>query len=342
MITLKLSISRSASIPAAFVGTVVRIFLDFALDGGTVHNGAWIAALLSALPAIPYLLCLDAVQSNRKASEPLRIMLLSVTALDTGHMLSICARAAGSLTLDYVPVQFVALPLSLAVLWCVWRNGDAVGYAALLWVRVFPVLLLLVVALQMRHYNPRWLFPLLGNGFRDITRGAARASGWFIPATTIYFAAESPGDMPVKRPLIVWLFFAPAVVALLLLPRLMMAPTCLYELTWEARLDALLTNGRAPLYLQLPMILVFFISILYLLACECFATSVLLQQLLPALGGHLCAAVVTIACTGLALSGFTVAAVDFIAPWVYVAVAVPVALSALLQRTPEGGERPCA
>ena len=342
MITLKLSISRSAAIPAAFAGAAVRIFIDFALDGGAIHNGVWIASLLSALPAIPYLLCLDAVQYNRRVAAPLRIMLLSVTALDAAHVLSICARVAGNLALDYVPVQYVTLPLALAVLWCVWHNGDAVGYAAILWIKAFPVLLLLVVALQMRHYNPRWLFPLLGDGFREITRGATRASGWFIPATAIYFVAESSGDRKGRRPLITWLFFAPAVVALLLILRLMMAPTGVYGLTWEARLDALLTNGRAPLYLQLPMILAFFISTLHLLASECFAASALLQRFIPALGGRLCAAVVTVACTSLSLSPFTGDAVDFIATWVYVAVAVPVALSALMRRTLKGGERPCA
>ena len=342
MIVLKLNISRSASIPAAFVGAAVRIFIDLALDGGTIHNGAWIAALSGALPAIPYLLCLDAVQPNKRTAAPLRVMLLSVTALDAAHVLSICVRAAGCLTLDYVPAHFLALPLTLAVLWCVWRNGDAVGYAAILWSRVFPVLLLLVVTLQMRHYNARWLLPLLGNGLPDIIRGGVRASGWFVPATAIYFAADRSGDRFGKRPLIAWLFFAPVVAALLLILRLMMAPTGLYGLTWEARLDALLTNGRAPLYLQLPMMLVFFFSAFHLLACECFAASALLQRLAPALDGRLCAAVVTAACTGLSMSGFTVAAVDFTAPWLFVAVAVPVALSALLQRAPKGGERPCA
>lgn len=342
MIKLKLSISGSASIPAAFVGATARIFLDLALDGGTIHNGTWIAALLGALPAIPYLLCLHAVQPNGGAAALLRLVLLSVTALDAAHVLSISVRAAGYLTLDHVSAQYLALPLSLAVLWCLWRGGDAVGYAALLWIRVFPTLLLLVVALQIRHYNARWLLPLFGNGSGDIIRGGARASGWLTPATAIYFAADRSGDRSDKRALIAWLCFAPAVAALLLILRLMMAPTGLYALTWEARLDALLTNGRAPLYLQLPMILVFFISTFHLLASECFAASAMLQRLVPALGGRLCATIVTLVCMGLSMSGLTAAALDLTAPWLYVAAAVPVALSTLLQRPPKGGERPCA
>ncbi len=341
MINLKLSVSRSASIPAAFVGVTVRLFFDLALDGGTIHNGAWIAALLGALPSIPYLLCLDAVRSNRSAATPLRLMLLSVTALDAAHVLTIVVRAAGCLTLEYVPARYLALPLALAVLWCVWRNGDAVGYAAILWIRVFPALLLLVVALQMRHYNAQWLLPLFGNGFRDIIRGAARTPGWFVPATAIYFSADRSDDDYGGRPSIARLFFAPVVAALLLVLRLMMVPTGLYGLTWIARLDALLTNGRAALYLQLPMILAFFISAFHLLTCECFAASALLQRLMPALDGRLCAAIVTIACTGMCMSGITAIAVEFTAPWLFIVVGMTVALSALLQRDRKGGERPC-
>ena len=341
MIKLKLSISRSASIPAAFVGVTVRLFFDLALDGGTIHNGVWIAALLGALPSIPYLLCLDAVRSHRSAATPLRLMLLSVTALDAAHVLFIVVRAAGCLTLDHVPARYLALPLALTVLWCVWRNGDAVGYASILWIRIFPALLLLVVALQMRHYNARWLLPLLGSGFGDIVRGGLRTSGWFIPATAIYFCADPLDDNSGRQPSVARLFFAPAVAALLLVLRLMMAPTGMYELTWVARLDALLTNGRAALYLQLPMILAFFISAFHLLACEGFAASELLQQLVPALDGRACATIVTVACTLLCMSGFTVAAMEFAAPWFFVAVAATVALTSLLQRDKRGGERPC-
>lgn len=341
MIALKLSISGSAWIPAAFVAATVRIFLDLALDGGAIHNGAWIAALLGALPAIPYLLCLDAVQSDARAAKPFRLVLLSVTALDAAHMLSLAVHAAGCLTLDYVPAYSLALPLALATLWCVCRNGDAVGYAALLWIRLFPALLLLVVALQLRHYNGRWLLPLLGNGISEIIRGGARASGWFVPATAIYFAVDRSADASGNRFPITGLCFAPVVASLLLMLRLMMAPTGLNGLTWAARLDTLLTNGRAALYLQLPMILAFFISALHLLACECFAASALLQRLAPALGGRLCAAIVTLACMGLSMSGLTGAAVELIAPWLYVAAAAVVALSALLRQRPKGGERPC-
>jgi hypothetical protein len=107
-----------------------------------------------------------------------------------------------------------------------------------------------------------------------------------------------------RHPAIGWVAAACLVAALLLVLRLMMAPAGKYGLPWLSRLDALLTNGRAPLYLQLPMIMAFFVSLFHLLTCECFAASALLQRLIPALNGHLCGSIVVIGSAFIALNGF--------------------------------------
>lgn len=323
------------------MASAARIFLDLALDGGTLHNGIWIAALFGALPVIPYLDSLDAVHADRRSAKPLAIILLSITLLDSARVLAIVTRAAGCLALEHIHVLFLILPLTLAVLWCVCRNGDAVGYAAILWTRVFPALLLLVMLLQIRHYDPRWLFPLLGNGWRDIIGDGARVSGWFVPATAICAIADKPDAGPGRRSPFALPVLASAAAALLLALRLMMTPTGLYETPWLSRLDALLTNGRAPLYLQFPMILVFFISALHLLACEGFAASALAQRMLPTLDGRACAALALSGSAYLSVSGFASMALDGKAPWIFVAAGLSVALTMLLQRAQKGGERPC-
>ena len=340
MILLKLSITESAAESAAFVAATARIFLDLALDGGAIHNGVWIAALLGALPAIPYLLCLAVVQPDRRTAATLYIAWLSVTVMDAAHVLLLVVRVSGYLSLERVPSPLLALPLALSVLWCLWRNGDAVGYAAALWTRVFPAWLLLVILLQIRHCNARWLFPLLGNGWNDILRDGLRAAGWCVPATAILCIVERKSDGSGTRPHPARIARAFALASLLLALRLMMAPTGRHELLWLARLDALLTNGRAPLYLQLPMILIFFTSGLHLLACEAFAASALLQRLWP-LDGRVCAALVMLACTCLSLSGVTPFAMERIAPWIYIVGAALIALTVLVQYALRGGERTC-
>ena len=169
---MRLSISRNAAFSAAFVAAVTRVFLNLSLDGDAPHNGIWVAALLGAVPAIPYLLCLDAVRKSSTGVTPVRkalmLILLLITALDAARVLSIFTRASGYLALEFVSPLWLTLPVALAILWCTWRNGDAVGYAAMLWTKVFPALMLVVILLQLRHYHAEWLRPLLGNGWRDI------------------------------------------------------------------------------------------------------------------------------------------------------------------------------
>ena len=305
---MRLSISRNAAFSAAFVAAVTRVFLNLSLDGDAPHNGIWIAALLGAVPAIPYLLCLDAVRKSSTGVTPIRkalmLILLLITALDAARVLSIFTRASGYLALEFVSPLWLTLPVALAILWCTWRNGDAVGYAAMLWTKVFPALMLVVILLQLRHYHAEWLRPLLGNGWRDIARDGIRTSGCLVPVTAIMLACDDRGALKESRPAIGWVAAACLVAALLLVLRLMMAPAGKYGLPWLSRLDALLTNGRAPLYLQLPMIMAFFVSLFHLLTCECFAASALLQRLIPALNGHLCGSIVVIGSAFIALNGF--------------------------------------
>ena len=340
---MKLGISRCAAMPAAFVAISTRVFLDLGLDGGTIHNGVWIAALLGALPAIPYLLCLDAVGSTRKPGIIIRWLLtpvlLTIVVTDAARVLSIVSRAAGYLTLERVPALWLILPVTLAMLWCVWRNGDAIGYAATLWTRVFPALMLVVLLLQARHLRMEWLHPLLGDGWQAIFGDGVRASGCFVPATALLLACRDT-DNHAARPFgLAWLCLAPAVSALLLILRLMMAPTGLNGMPWLERLDALLTNGRAPLYLQLPMITAFFTGLMHLLACECFAAAALLQRCFPGLNGRVCAVLVVLSCTVMLLLNAPGAGM---LPWLFVAAAPVVALAALIRPAAVGGGRSCA
>ena len=339
---MKLSISRRAAMPAAFVAVATRVFLDLGLDGGPVHNGVWIAALLGALPAIPYLLCLETACAGERPGAVARWLLtpllLAIVVSDAARALSIIARTAGYLALEQTPALWLTLPVALSTLWCVWRNGDAIGYAAMLWTRVFPALMLVVVLLQARHFRAAWLRPLLGNGWRVIFSDGLRVSGCFVPATALMLVCHE-ADKSTCRPGLAWLCLAPAVSALLLILRLMMTPTGLSAMPWTERLDALLTNGRAPLYLQLPMIMAFFTGVMHLLACECFAAAALLQRLAPRLNGHICAALVTLSCAIISL--FSAPGVGMMS-WVFVVAAPVAALAARIRPVHNGGGRSCA
>lgn len=296
---------------------------------------------MGALPALPYLLCLEIIPLRGPVRPMLETVLLVITALDVAQLLATVTHASDSLTLEHVPAFALGLPAALAALWCVWRGGDAIGYAAALWMRFFPILMLVVILLQMRHYHPRWLLPLLGNGWKDIIRVGVRASGRFVPATAILLVSEADACDAKPRRSFARIAAAAIVSAALLALRLLMAPSGMADMPWASRLDALLTNGRAPLYLQLPLILAFFIAALQLLACECFAASALLQRLSAGIDGRVCGAAVVLACAGGSLSGFLPMAMAYIAPWIFIVAALMLSAAILLQPCFSGGERPC-
>ena len=329
---MRLRIPLSAARAATLAAVVARVFLGLSLQAPDAHNGAWLAALVGGLLALPLV---NLMELMRRRSHPmLCAALLLSTAADAAGVLSDTVRSAGYLALNRVAGPWLLLPVCAAVLWSIAKNGDSVGYAAMAFARLFPLLLMPVALLQLPHYRPAWLLPLLGDGWRGILEDGVRVAGWIASACAVLMVSgDDDGTKKPRRTPSAMLAAGIAVAALLIVLRLMMTPTQLQRDGWSNRLDALLTNGRAPLYLQLPMIALWYAGMLHLLACEGFACAALLQGLFPRLGGMACA-VAAVAAVALA-SG--VGAQDFFAPWRYIVLAVIAAVAALLPDRRKGG-----
>ena len=107
----------------------------------------------------------------------------------------------------------------------------------------------------------------------------------------------------------------------------MMTPTQLSGDNWLNRLDSLLCNGFAPLYLQLPMIVLWFAGLMHLIVCEIFSSAALVQRLLPSVNGRLCAAILT----GIALILSRTHGSETISPWSFSVVCALGALHMLMR-----------
>ena len=337
---MKLTIGDGAARAAAFAAVAARVFMGLSIQVSGSGNGAWLSALLGGLLALPWLLWLGA---RPPAFPPLMALLSIATVADSAAVLSTIVRSAGFLALDHIPAIGLALPVGLSALWCLRKGGDAIGYGAMLWLRLSPALLLVVVALQAKSYQAAWLWPLLGDGWPSVFVGGLRAAGWIVAASSILLVRDSP-DGPRRHGSLLYLSLAAVVAALLLALQKLMSPMRLQGDDWVRRLDVLLTNGRAPLYLQLPMIVLWLAGLLHLLACECFASAALLRRVIPAMNDRLCAA--------LALTGAVAPAVslpDVIdgltgpsALWLYFGAGMTAALGALWSKLTKRGEHPCA
>ena len=331
---MKLSIRPRPARFAALAAASARLFLGLVVDAPVTRNGAWLSALLGGLLAAPWVFC---VCRYRPRHAALLAPLAALALLDAASVLSAVTRSAGYLALDRSPMLALLLPTGAAALWCVWRNGDAVGFGAMLWARIAPALLLVVVLLQGRYFRPCWLCPALGEGWPSILEGGVRSAGW-IAASCAVLALPDEADkraFPHGIALI-----ASAISALLIALDLMMHPTPLHGGGWLDRLDALLCNGRAPLYLQLPMIALWFAGLMHLLACELFAAAALGQRLLPRLDGRLCALIAVAAALALSRASALPLLSSSIAPYSFAATGALTA-AVMLRGERKGGDAPC-
>lgn len=339
---MKLSISASPARAAALAAIAARTFVTLTIDAPPTHNGAYLCPMIAAALVLPWLLCLRELRRFKTGApiSPLMAMLLPVILLDAAVTAVEISGSAGYLALDRVSTQALLIPVGLAALWSVSKNGDAMGYAAALWARLFPVLLVLIIVLQARRYRPEWLQPLLGSGGRAIVGGGIRLAGRLIPCSAVLLLPEGNEDEHIGTTAVM-LVIAVLIASGLILSHRMMTPTPLRERGWLNRLDGLLTNGRAPLYLQLPMICTWYAGLFHLLSCECFTGAALLQYLLPSVDGLLCA-VAAVAAVILAAGFLPVFDVIEAASGAMYVVLAPVTALVAIHAARKGGISACA
>ncbi len=329
---MKLRVSHRGARSAALVAVAARLFMGLVVDAPTTQNGAWLCPLIGGLLAAPLVYLL-----SRQALRPLVYAPVGALALvDAASVLAATSRSAGYLALDRSPALLLSLPVALAALWCLWRGGDAVGYAAMIWTRVALALIVAVALMQIPCFHAAWLSPVLGEGWRAILDGGVKSAGWIAAAASVLALTEkNESDARV----LLSLLGAALTASLLILLRCMLAPTQLRG-GWLNRLDALLCNGREPLYLQLPLIVLWFAGLFHLTVCELLAAAGCLKRLFEGLSDRLCAIVAVSLALVLSRLASLGAWMQGLSYWSFAAVGIAVILSCILPKG-KGGERAC-
>ena len=330
---MRLEWSKSAVRASLAAALAARLFCGLALDAAEAGNAAWMAAPLGLMLSLP-ILWLMARCPRRALAVPLCLGLI----LDAAAAIEWTAFSESCLAFDHVSPVWMTLPLLLVALRCAWLGGDAVGGAARFWFGLFAALMLAVFLCQLPRYNPGWLTPWLGYGAGGVQRASIRAAGWIALLSGAAMAVCE--ERLSLRNILPGAMSAAIVAGLLLALRQMMAPVMLSgDISRSVLVDALLTNGRAPLYLQLPMIALWFAGMLQLIAFESVAACGLVRRFLPRATEGACVLVGLGAVSLLALTRTPRAeGVRQAALYLYHALAV----AALLLRIWKGGAKKCA
>ena len=268
---VKRELTRPSASAAVAAAVIARLFSGLMAETPDVHNGAWLSAVIGLAVALPVLFVMQ-----RWKMPLFRWALALFLIYDAYDVLENAAFSESFIAFDHMPVIVLMLPLVLAAARCVGLGGDALGAAARLWLIAFVPLIVIVLLYQWPYYRPGWLAPALGFGLGGILRAGVRCAGWMIAlggAGLMLCPDMTFGHMAGR------LAMAAAVAALLIVLRLMMAPALdAAGMDRRVQLDALLTNGRAPLYTQLPMIVMWTVGMLHALCFEAWAALALLPR----------------------------------------------------------------
>ncbi len=335
----RLSASRGSMRWLSVVAATARVFFGVAVDLPELYGAGWLAALLGALLLLPSALAADFL-SRREHRLPLEALrsrfgqpACAIVCAAGGLCLLLdaaCVAVGAAGSAGYIALRdrsfrlLLALPL-LAAWIAASSGGEALGGSARIWVRLAPWFAVPVLLIQFSGYRLGYLFPLLGEGVPSLMRGGLRCAGWYAVLLPAWLVSR-PGER--VRPCRVSLQLAASAIAacvLLLMYSMENPPVQTVLHTRAFQINAVITNGRFPTSLQLPIIALWFIGMAHLLALDLFIPARLLRRCLPAVPAPALtlgcsAAAYILAALGLAERETALALADLIYPGLWLAL----------------------
>ena len=355
---MKLKLPLSLARPLAFAAVTTRVLMGMSLDLPWLYNAGWAAALAAIVLCAPLGMLADrvaracpqggiaealAAQAGQCVARPVFALLCLLCIYETAATARVLSNTVRHVALAEASAISLLLPLLLAAMLSAYFGGQAVGGAARIWLRVMPVLMLIVLLLQLGSFRPAWLAPVLGPGIEVLASGAVGASGWLSLVAIIWLCAER--DAPSRKPPSMLGVFAAVGIfsaAVLALLAMMAPPSVRADLTRTYQLDKLLANGRVPQTAQLPLILLWYNGLLFNVTADLFLAAKLLQLAIPRLDGRLAVLLAGPAAGAVAMLGWAEQRmVAVCARWLFAAVGV-LMLALFLAPLRKGGKAPCA
>lgn len=342
-----------------FATVSARLIMGVFLDMPWLYNAGWISVLAAALLCVPLGILADrftrasgpggiAGALEREAGKaPTRAVcgaLCLLAIYETAVTARVLSNTVRHVALSEASAISLLLPLLIVAMFAAYFNGLALGSAARIWVKIIPFLLLIVILVQAKSFRAAWLTPILGPGADVLATGAVSASGWLSLTVMIWLCAEKDERAEGKRaPVLGTMLFTGVYCALVLVLLAMMSPPSVRaDLTRTYQLDKLLANGRTSQASQLPLIILWYNSLIFAVSTNLFLSAKLMQIALPRLDGRLTVLVSGVAAGAAAMLGLAEQSMTAgVSQWLFALVG---ALFAVLLLLPvlKGGKKPCA
>ena len=278
--------------PLCVIAAASRVFFGAVVDLPELYGASWLAGLLGGVLFLPFALIADAL-TRHDPGQPLRILLdgcgktvsdilcviIAVLLLwDAACMAQGVTDSAGYIALRKSPVSLLLFVLMAVIWYSVSCNGTGIGGSGRIWSRLIPLLAAAIFFLQLSTYRLGFLAPWLGRDGSTLLDGAFRCAGWYAALLPAWLISDPDERAPRLK-------LTPCLAAACLSSCLLMAmhgletpPAQFADRNRVFQMDAIMTNGRFPLSLELPIIVMWFGSLLHLLVLEIFVSAALLQR----------------------------------------------------------------
>lgn len=272
---------RSTASSLLLISIYARLFWGMSASAAPVHIAAWLCPFAGLLLFLPLWIAEAACARKAGSLSPwqylqnrcpswllhaVEILLALLLLLDCAFSMRVLAGIANILALNNLPIWLLLLPPALMLALTVQLGAEACGNSARLWNHLLPLLFTIIFLIQLPHYEPGWLTPVLGGGAAEILRGAIYCSGSISLLSTIWL--NSAPDRKQRAPLKSILIAATAVSFQLAAFQMLAPAQTGMNVSRAGRIALVLSNGRTPISLQLLLMLISYGSLLQLIASE--------------------------------------------------------------------------
>ena len=284
---------RSIAAPMIAVSLATRMFWGLSIDFHYALNALWMCPLVGLALFAPLALAVDQSARlgngspldnlSRTPPRPLVWALEGLFALmllwDAAATVRLTASSSNVIALSNITVQVLSLPLVLAAFFIVLMGIEAEGLSARIWLKLLPVLFLVVLLVQLKSYNIGWLAPILGDGVESILSGGVYCAGCMALLTLPWLIAVPDRN---SHGLFRYAALPALATALLLATQQMLYPVLINSIfTRAARIELVLANGRIMLSPQLVVNVLWYGCLLHQIAAEVTAASAYLTRIAP-------------------------------------------------------------
>ena len=270
------------------VALSTRMFWGLSLDISCAVNAAWMCPILGFLLYLPFAFAVSRADAlgnaspidNLKPHVP-RGLFAAISALfalllmwDGAAAVRLAASSSNAIALSDVPVPVLALPLSIVAGTVVLLGAQAEGNSARIWLKLVPLLLIIIFLVQFKSYNIGWLAPILGDGPSGIIDGGIYCAGAMALLSLPWLiSVPDRNDRGVLR----YVAFAALATSVMLVSEQMLCPVQLKSaLTRSARMELVLSNGRLMLSPQLVVNVLWYGSLLHLISAQASVAAIYL------------------------------------------------------------------